>query len=81
MSLGSWGGACGLHGEEQKYIQGSGEETWRKELLGRPRLGWVGNIKMDLKEIGWEDVEWINLAEDTDKGQSVCEHSIELWLP
>jgi len=50
-------------------------------LLGRPRLGWVGNIKMDLKEIGWEDVEWINLAEDTDKGQSVCEHSIELWLP
>jgi hypothetical protein len=36
---------------------------------------------MDLKEIGREDVEWINLAEDTDKWQTVCEHSIELWLP
>lgn len=28
-----------------------------------------------------EGVELINLAEDTDKGQAVCEHSIELWLP
>jgi len=41
----------------------------------------VGNIKMGLKEIGWEGVEWVHLAEDTDKGQAVCEYSIELWLP
>jgi hypothetical protein len=36
---------------------------------------------MDLKEIGWEGVEWLNLAEGRDKGQAVCEHSIELWFP
>jgi hypothetical protein len=43
--------------------------------------GGGGNIKRDLKGIVWEDVEWINLAEDTDKWQSICEHSIELWFP
>ena len=28
---------------------------------------------MDLKEIGWKGVDWINLAEDSDKCQSLCE--------
>jgi hypothetical protein len=30
--------------------------------LGRPRRRWVDNIKMDLGEVGWGDVEWIGLA-------------------
>jgi hypothetical protein len=32
--------------------------------LGRPRRRWVGTIKMDLKEIGWDDMDWINLTRD-----------------
>jgi hypothetical protein len=35
-----------------------------KRLLGRPRRRWVDNIKMDLKEIGWDGVDWIDLAKD-----------------
>jgi hypothetical protein len=31
------------------------------------------NIKMDLKEIGWEDVDWIYLAQDRDQWQT-CEY-------
>jgi hypothetical protein len=27
--------------------------------LGRPRRMWMGNIKMDLREIGWDGVDWI----------------------
>jgi hypothetical protein len=30
--------------------------------LGRPRCRWVDNIKMDLREIGWDGVDWIDLA-------------------
>jgi hypothetical protein len=32
-----------------------------KRPLGIPRRRWVGNIKMDLREIGWDGVEWIGL--------------------
>jgi hypothetical protein len=35
-----------------------------KKLLGRPRRGWVDNIRMDLLEFGWDDVDWIGLAQD-----------------
>jgi hypothetical protein len=30
--------------------------------LGRPRHRWVDNIRMDLGEVGWGDVDWIGLA-------------------
>jgi hypothetical protein len=34
--------------------------------LGRPRRRWEDNIKMDLREIGFGDVDWIDLAQDRD---------------
>jgi hypothetical protein len=38
-----------------------------KRLLGRPRRRWEDNIKMNLKEIGWEGAYWIHLAQDRDQ--------------
>jgi hypothetical protein len=35
--------------------------------LGRPRHGWVDNIKMNLREIGWDRMDWIKLAQDRDQ--------------
>jgi hypothetical protein len=35
-----------------------------KRPLGRPRRRLVDNIKIDLREIGWVDMDWINLAQD-----------------
>jgi hypothetical protein len=32
--------------------------------LGRPRCRWVDNIRMDLGEVGWCDVDWISLAQE-----------------
>jgi hypothetical protein len=32
--------------------------------LRRPRRGWVNNIMMELGEIEWDDVDWIDLAQD-----------------
>jgi hypothetical protein len=33
-----------------------------KRPLGRPRRKWVNNIKMVLRELGWDGVEWIDMA-------------------
>jgi hypothetical protein len=38
-----------------------------KRQLGRPRYRWVDNIKMDLVEIGWGVVDWIDVAQNRDK--------------
>jgi hypothetical protein len=35
-----------------------------KEPLGRPRLRWKNIIKMYLREVGWEDVDWMHLTHD-----------------
>jgi hypothetical protein len=35
-----------------------------KRPLGRPRRRWVGNIKMDYREIGWNGVDWIDMSRD-----------------
>jgi hypothetical protein len=35
-----------------------------KRRLGRLKRKWEDNIEMDRKEIGWEDVDWIHLAQD-----------------
>jgi hypothetical protein len=36
----------------------------RKRPLGRYKQRWEGNIKMNLKEIGWEGVDWVHTAPD-----------------
>jgi hypothetical protein len=52
-----------------------------KRPLGRPRRRWVDNIKMDLRETGWYDMDWIDLAQDRDHGEHGVEPSgsIKFW--
>jgi hypothetical protein len=38
-----------------------------KRTSERPRRTWENNTKMDLHEIGWEGVDWINLDQDRDQ--------------
>jgi hypothetical protein len=38
-----------------------------KRPLGRPRHRWVDNIKMVLRGIGWDGMDWIKLAQDRDQ--------------
>jgi hypothetical protein len=42
-----------------------------KRPLGRPRRRWEDNIKMDLGEIVFGDVDWMNLAQDRDRWRAV----------
>jgi hypothetical protein len=43
----------------------------RKRPLGRPNHKWEDNIKMDLREIRWEGVDWMHLAHAMDQWQAV----------
>jgi hypothetical protein len=52
-----------------------------KRPLGRPRCRLVDNIKMDLKEIGWGGMDWIDLIEDRDQWRTLVIPVMNLWVP
>lgn len=52
-----------------------------KKSLGRPRRRWENNITMDLRETGWDDMEWIHLAEDRDQWKELKNTTMNLRVP
>jgi hypothetical protein len=52
-----------------------------KRPLGRPRRRWVDNIRMDLGEVGWGDVDWIGLAKDRDWWRALVNSVLHLRVP
>jgi hypothetical protein len=48
---------------------------------GRPRCRWVDNIRMDLREIGWDGMDWIDLAQDRDQWRALVNTVINLRVP
>jgi hypothetical protein len=51
-----------------------------KRPLGRQRRRWVVNIKIDLREIGWGDMDWIDLAQDRDQWRAPVNTAMNLWV-
>jgi hypothetical protein len=49
--------------------------------LGRPSCRWEDNIKMDLGEIGFGDVDWIHLAQYRDRWQALVNTVVNLRVP
>jgi len=52
-----------------------------KRPLGRPRRRWVGNIRMDLHEVGCGYMEWIGLAQDRDRWRKLVSVVMNLRVP
>jgi hypothetical protein len=52
-----------------------------KRPLGRPRRRWVDNIKMDLREIGWDGVVWMDMAQDRDQWRALVNAILNLRVP
>jgi len=52
-----------------------------KRPLGRPRRRWEDNIRVDLKETGWEGVEWIHLAQERNQWRAVVNTVMNLRFP
>jgi hypothetical protein len=64
-------GACKTHGGKPEG----------KRPLGRPRCRWDYNIKIDIKEIGLEGVDWIHLDQGRDRWWALVNTVMNLWVP
>ena len=52
-----------------------------KSSLGRSRRKWEDNIKMDLQDVGWESMEWIDVAQDRDRCWALVNAVMSIWVP
>jgi len=50
-------------------------------LLGRPRLSWKDNIKIDLQEVGCGGMDWIEVAQDRDRWRALVNAVMNLRVP
>ena len=61
-----------------RVLVGKPEE---RRPLGRPRRRWVDNIRMDLQEVGCGYMDWIELAQDRDRLQTLVGAVVNLRVP
>jgi hypothetical protein len=52
-----------------------------KSSLERPRRRWIDNIRMDLVEVGWGDLDWIGLAQDRGRWRALVNWVLSLRVP
>jgi hypothetical protein len=52
-----------------------------KRPLGRPRHRWVDNIRMDLVEVGWVEVDWIGLDKDRNSWRALVDSVLNFLVP
>jgi hypothetical protein len=57
-----WAGHVARMGEMRNAYKILVGKLEGKRWLGRPMRRWTDNIRLDLRKIGWEDVDWIHLA-------------------
>jgi hypothetical protein len=53
----------------------------RRRPLGRPRRRWEDNIKMDLQEVEWGGMDWIDMAQDMDRWRALVSAVMNLRVP
>jgi hypothetical protein len=56
-------------------------EAMGRRPLGRPRRSWEDNIKMDLREIGWDGMDCIDLVQDMDQWRAPVNTVMNLLVP
>jgi hypothetical protein len=75
------GGPCSTNGEKRNAYRLLVGKSKGKRPLGTSRRRWVDNIKLDLGEVGWGDVDWIGLAQDRDRWRAVVNSVLNLRVP
>jgi hypothetical protein len=77
----SWAGHVARMGEAREVYRVLVGKPEGKRPLGRPRRRWVDNIRMDLQEVGCGHVDWIVLAQDRDRWQTLVSAVMNLRVP
>jgi len=55
----------------ERCMQGFGAKLEGRRSLGRPRHRWEANIKMDLQEVGYGGMDWIDLAQNRNRWRAL----------
>ncbi|KAJ4439040.1 hypothetical protein ANN_14996 [Periplaneta americana] len=73
-----WAGHVARMGESRNAYRVLVGRPEGKRPFGRPRHRWEDNIKMDLREVGYDDRNWINLAQDRDRWRAYVRAAMNL---
>ena len=76
-----WAGHVACMGEERGVFRVLVGKLEGKRPLGRPRLRWVDNIRMDLQEVGCGYMDWIGLTQDRDRWRTLVSAVMNLRVP
>jgi hypothetical protein len=76
-----WAGHVARMGEKRNVCWILVGKPEGKRPVRRTRRRWEDNIKMDLREIGWGDIGWIDLAQDRDQWKALVDTVTNLWVP
>jgi hypothetical protein len=76
-----WAGHVARIGEKRNAYRILVGKPEGKRTLGRPRRRWEDSIRMDLREIGWGGVDWIDLAHDRDQWRALVNTVMNLRVP
>ena len=77
----SWAGHVTRMGEERGVYRVLVGKPGANRPLGRHRRRWVDNIRMDLQEVGCGYMDWIELAQDRDRWQTLVSAVMNLRVP
>jgi hypothetical protein len=75
------GRACSTNGEKRNAYRILVGKPEGKRPHGRRRCRWVDSIKIDLREIGWDGMDWIDLAQDGDQWKAFVNTVLNLRVP
>jgi hypothetical protein len=76
-----WAGHVARIGEKTSAYRILVGKPGGKRPLGRPRSRWEDNIRINLRELGWGGMEWINLAQDRDQWRALVNTVINVRVP
>jgi hypothetical protein len=76
-----WAGHVARTGENRHAYRILVGKPGGKRPLRRPRRWWVDNIKIDLREIGWDVMDWNDLTQDRNLWRALVNAVINLWVP
>jgi hypothetical protein len=76
-----WAGPVACMGEGRGVHRVLVGKPEGKRQLGRPRRRWESNIKMSLQEVGYEVMDWIELAQDRDRWRTSVDELMNLRVP